>query len=89
MFAMSGAIIFCCVTFQYIVRLFSSCPAFILVSVSSSHSAAQQNVGLALEFMHYIPDATLDNHVWKLMRNPLNIDVDSLPDTLQQQAVEP
>jgi hypothetical protein len=43
---------------------------------------------LAEEFMHYFPDAILYNPVWKLVRNPFNIDVDSFPDPLKEQAVK-
>jgi hypothetical protein len=43
---------------------------------------------LAQEFMHYFSDVTLDNPVWKFVRNPFNTDVHSLPDPLQQQAIE-
>jgi hypothetical protein len=35
-----------------------------------------------------LPDATLDNPVSEFMQNPFNIDVDSLPDPLQEQVVK-
>jgi hypothetical protein len=43
---------------------------------------------LAEDFMHYFPDNTLDNPVWKLVRNPFNVDEDSSPDPVHVQAVK-
>jgi hypothetical protein len=43
---------------------------------------------LAEDFMHYFPDNTLDNPVWKLVGNSFNIDVDSSPDPVHVQAVK-
>uniref|UniRef100_K7FE96 Uncharacterized protein n=1 Tax=Pelodiscus sinensis TaxID=13735 RepID=K7FE96_PELSI len=43
---------------------------------------------LAAEFIRYFPDNFSGNPINKLVRNPFNVDVDSLPEVLQEQALE-
>jgi hypothetical protein len=41
---------------------------------------------LANEFMHDIPDAILDNPVWKFMKNSFKINVITLPDPCKNRS---
>ena len=43
---------------------------------------------MEVEFDHYFPNLTNNNFVWKLVQNPLHIDVEIIPKTLQEEAID-
>ena len=45
-------------------------------------------MSIVVEFDHYFPNLTNNNFVWKLVQNPLHIDVEMIPKTLQEEAID-
>ena len=45
-------------------------------------------MSIVVEFDHYFPNLTNNNFVWKLVQNPLHIDVEMIPETLQEEAID-
>src|SRR5258705_4214249 len=43
---------------------------------------------LSEEFKRYFPDLSSDDWAWKLTRNPFNVNIDSLAESLQEEAIE-
>ena len=45
-------------------------------------------MSIVVEFDHYFPNLTNNKFVWKLVQNPLHIDVEMIPETLQEEAID-
>jgi hypothetical protein len=59
------------------------------LKISSRKKSNLISVCLQDEFRRYFPDVVAENPVWKLVRNPFTTDVQSLPEDIQEEFLEP